>query len=107
MDRPKENTLLGRRRGTRAEINVALRSNPQMERVMSFVVDWFSLEEMKAPTRCLCADVCLNQRVAIPRCGEIYRKTGKRTCQKKKKVPPCENATVSSEVPDHTQQVSG
>ena len=43
----KKNTLLGRRRGTRSVINVALSSNPQMERIMSFVVDWFSLEEMK------------------------------------------------------------
>ena len=43
----KKKNLLGRRRGTRSVINVALRSNPQIERIMSFVVDWFSLEEMK------------------------------------------------------------
>ena len=37
----------------------------------------------------------------------MYRKIGKSTCQKKKKVPPCEDATVSSEVPNKTQCVSG
>ena len=37
----------------------------------------------------------------------MYRKIGKSTCQKKKKVPPCEDATVSSEVPDETESVSG
>ena len=46
MDRPKNNTVLGRRRGTRSVIKVALRSNPQMERIMIFVAEWLSLEEM-------------------------------------------------------------
>ena len=39
--------ILDRRR--RPVIKVALRSNPQMESIMNFVAEWFSLREMKVP----------------------------------------------------------
>ena len=43
----QNNKVLGRRRGTRSVLKVAVHLNPQMERFMSFVAEWFYIEEMK------------------------------------------------------------
>ena len=43
----KNNTVSGQKKRNKIRDQVCLRSNPQKERIMNFVAEWFSLQEVK------------------------------------------------------------
>ena len=47
------------------QLLLAMHSNPQMERIMNFVAEWFSLDEDEGAARCLYVDVCFGMGVAV------------------------------------------
>ena len=57
----------GQKKRNKIRDQVCLRSNPQMERIMNFcgqmVLPWGD----EGAARCLCADVCLGEGVAVQR----------------------------------------
>ena len=79
-----------------------------MESIMNFVAEWFSLEEMKAPQGvCVLTSVWAREwqykDILINFDDQVWKYLSEEwqsTCQKKKKVLPCDDAIVSREVPE-------